>query len=150
DLGTPVYPLRLFAQILRSFPERSELCIVRKNDAPVAAALLLHGDGVTEVPSAGSLRSFRPTCANMLMYWKLLERAIERGQSLFDFGRSTPDSGTYRFKKQWGAKPQPSVWQYYARHGAPGEMRSDAPKYQSLVRLWRRLPLPLARFLGPL
>ena len=76
-MRTPVYPLRLFAQVLRSFPERSELCVVRKNDAPISAALVLHGDGVTEAPSAGSLRSFRPTCANMLMYWLMLERAIE-------------------------------------------------------------------------
>ncbi len=149
DLGTPVYPLGLFAQVLRSFPGRAELCVVRKGDAPLAAALLAHGAGVTELLSASSLREFNSTCANMLMYWRLLERAVGRGQVVFDFGRSTPGGGTYRFKKQWGAKPEPSVWQYYVRRGPVGELQPHAAKYRRLVRLWRRLPLPLARLLGP-
>src|SRR5262249_34464819 len=126
-----------------------EVCVVGHGDAPLAAALLLHGYGVTEVPSAGSVRACSRSCANMLLYWKMLERAIERAQSHFDFGRSTPGSGTYRFKKQWGAKPEPSAWQYYVRRGTPGDMRPDAPRYQPLVRLWRHLPLPLTRLLGP-
>ena len=53
----------------------------------------------------------------MLLYWNLLERAVERGQAVFDFGRSTIDGNTYRFKKQWGARPDPAVWQYYRRDG---------------------------------
>ena len=149
DLGTPVYGLGLFAQTLRSFPDRAELCVVRHAGAPVAAAMLLHGDGVTEVPSASSLRAHNKTNANMLMYWHLLERAIERGQDVFDFGRSSPDSGTYDFKAQWGAKPEPSVWQYYVRKGSVGEMRSDNPRYERMIRVWQRLPLRLTRALGP-
>ena len=149
DLGTPVYPLRLFAQVLRSFPDRSELCVVRRHGGPVASALLLHGEGVAEVPSAGLLRGFRKTNANMLMYWHLLERAIQRGQSVFDFGRSSPESGTYCFKEQWGAEPTPCVWQYYVRHGRINEMRPDHPKYQRLIRLWRRLPLRISQLVGP-
>ncbi len=149
DLGTPVYSLRLFAKVLRSFPERSELCVVRQHGAPIAGALLLHGDGVTEVPSAGSLREFKTANANMLMYWHLLERAIQRGQSIFDFGRSTPGSGTYRFKEQWGALPSPSVWQYYVRRGRINDMRQGNPKYQRLIRVWQRLPLRITQLLGP-
>lgn len=149
DLGTPVFPLRLFAQILRSFPEQAELCVVRLHGAPIASAMLLHGDGVTEVPSASSLREYNSTNANMLMYWHLLERAVQRGQTLFDFGRSTPGGGTYKFKEQWGAKPEGSVWQYYVRRGTVGEMRADHPKYQRMVRLWQRLPLSLTRLFGP-
>ena len=53
------------------FPERAELCVVRAGAEPVAAALLLHGDGVSEVPSASSLREHNATCANMLLYWYL-------------------------------------------------------------------------------
>jgi hypothetical protein len=85
----------------------------------------------------------------MLMYWHLLQRAVERKQQVFDFGRSTIDASTYKFKSQWGAKPQPAVWQYYARRGSPGEMRPDNPKYQRLIRIWQRLPVPLTRWVGP-
>ncbi len=149
DLGTPVYSLRLFAQILRSFPDRSELCVVRRLGAPISAALVLHGNGVTEVPSAGALREFRKSNANMLMYWHLIERAIQRGQSIFDFGRSTPGSGTYRFKEQWGAQPSPSVWQYCVRRGRITDMRPDNPKYRRLIQLWQRLPLRVSQIIGP-
>ena len=116
---------------------------------PAAAALLLHGWGVTEVPTASSLREYNPTNANMLMYRHLLERAVERGQMVFDFGRSTTNGNTYRFKKQWGAKPHPTVWQYRVNSGEVGDMRPDHPCYQRAICIWRRLPLALTRFLGP-
>jgi FemAB-related protein (PEP-CTERM system-associated) len=149
DLGTPVYGEALFRSILRQLPGRAELCIVRAEKQPVAAALVLHGWGVCEVPSASCLREFNPTCANMLMYWHLLERAVERGHSVFDFGRCSTDSSTYRFKKQWGALPQQAVWQYYLREGTAADMRPDNPRYRRLIRIWQRLPVPLTRLIGP-
>ena len=149
DLGTPVYSPKLFDAILQTFPGQAELCVVISGAKSAAAALLLHGPGTTEVPTASSLRAFNPTCINMLMYRQLLERAIERGQTEFDFGRSTADGPTFKFKKQWGATPSPAVWQYATRGNAPGEMRPDNPKYESLIRLWRRLPVAVTRVLGP-
>jgi FemAB-related protein (PEP-CTERM system-associated) len=149
DLGTPSYGRALFRSTLRQFPDRAEFCIVRAENRAVAAALLLHGWGVTEVPSASTLRSYNHTNANMLMYWHLLERAIDRGQGLFDFGRSSRESNTYRFKKQWGAEPNSCTWQYHVRSGKVGDMRPENPRYQRLIRLWRRLPLGLTRLLGP-
>jgi FemAB-related protein (PEP-CTERM system-associated) len=149
DLGTPVYGRGLFRRILEQFPREAELCVVRADGRAVASALLLHGWGVCEVPSASSLRRFNGTCANMLMYWHLLERAIQRGHATFDFGRSTPDSTTFRFKKQWGAEPQQAVWQYYLRGGIPDEMRRENPRYQRFIRIWKRLPVRLTRLLGP-
>jgi FemAB-related protein (PEP-CTERM system-associated) len=149
DLGTPVFGRGLFGGVLRQFPDRSELCVVRDGARPVAAALLLHGWGVTEVPSASALREYNPACVNMLMYWHLLERAVGRGQEVFDFGRSSEDSPTYRFKKQWGAAACPAEWQYHLRRGTIGTMRPDNPKYQRLIGVWRRLPLWLTRRIGP-
>ena len=149
DLGTPVYGRRLFRAVLRQFPGEAELCVVRAQNKAVAAALLLHGRGVTEVPSASALKEFNKVSANMLLYWNLLERTVQRGQTVFDFGRSTPDSGTYHFKKQWGALPEPAQWQYYRRSGEVSEVRPDNPRYQRLIRLWQRLPVSLTRLLGP-
>lgn len=149
DLGTPVYGKSLFRGILREFPGRAELCVVRTGKQAVAAALLLHGDGITEVPSASSLREYNHTSANMLMYWHLLERAVARGQRVFDFGRSTRGSGTYRFKAQWGAEPEGATWQYYVREGDPTAMRPDNARYQRCIRAWRQLPVWVTRWLGP-
>jgi FemAB-related protein (PEP-CTERM system-associated) len=149
DLGTPTYGKKLFAGTLAQFPDRTEICVVRAGRQPVAAGLLLHGWGVTEVPSASSLRSFNPSCANMLLYWKLLERATERGQAEFDFGRSSQDSSTFRFKKQWGARPAAAEWQCYARTASPNDMSTKNPRYDKVIRLWKRLPVWLTRLLGP-
>jgi FemAB-related protein (PEP-CTERM system-associated) len=149
DLGTPVYGAGLFRSVLRHFPRRAEVCAVRQCDRPIAAGLLLHGEGVAEVPSASSLRRFNTLCPNMLMYWSMLERAVQHGQSTFDFGRSSPDSPTYQFKKQWGATPFPASWQYYVRSGHETDMRPDNPRYQRLIRVWQRLPVGLTRWIGP-
>ena len=149
DLGTPVYSRRLFASILSHFGDNAELCLLRMKQQPVAAALLLHGSETSEVPSASSLRAFNSTNANMVMYWQLLKRAVERGQKTFDFGRSTIDSNTFRFKKQWGAQPHPSVWQYYVRRGSIGQLRPDNAKFSLAIRAWQRLPLWLTRLIGP-
>jgi FemAB-related protein (PEP-CTERM system-associated) len=149
DLGTPVYGRDLFRSVLAVFPNQSELCVVRAGSQAVAAALLLHGWGITEVPSASSLREFNSSNANMLMYWHLLERAIGRGQSIFDFGRSTVDGNTFRFKAQWGAEPHTASWQHYVRRGSPLEMRPNHPKHQRRIRIWQRLPVGLTRLIGP-
>lgn len=149
DLGTPPYSRRLFHAILDEFPDSAELCIVRQGDSAIAAALLVHELGTTQVPSASSLRSHNSTNANMLMYWRLICRAIERKANCFDFGRSTLDGGTYRFKKQWGAVACPSIWQYYARQGDVNERRPDNPRYQRAIAIWQRLPVALTRLIGP-
>ena len=83
------------------------------------------------------------------MYYNLLERAIGRGQDAFDFGRSSPESNTYQFKRQWGASPEPAEWQYYVRRGDAADMRPDNPRYRRLIRIWQRLPVGLTRLIGP-
>lgn len=149
DLGTPVYGQGFFDTVLREFGDRAELCLVRDGEQPVGGALLLHGWGVTEVPSAACLKQYNPACANMLMYYHLLERAVDRQQDLFDFGRSTVNGNTYRFKKQWGAEPQPAEWQYYVREGTIADMRPDNPRYQRAIQVWQRLPVALTTWIGP-
>ena len=149
DLGTPVFGRSLFEATLDQFPNDAELCVERLDKQPVAAALLIHGGSMTEVPSASSLRTFNPTNANMLMYWHLLQRACERGQREFDFGRSTIDSNTFRFKKQWGATPIPAIWQYYLRRGDIGDLRRETGAYQRAINLWKHLPITVTRFIGP-
>jgi FemAB-related protein (PEP-CTERM system-associated) len=150
DLGSPVFGKGLFSAILATFPGAAEICLVRDGAKPVATALLLHGWGVTEVPTASSLRHYNPSNANMLMYHHLLRRAVERGQRAFDFGRSTTEGNTFRFKKQWGAAPHVAAWQYHVLAGEAGDMRPNNPRYRRAIRLWQRLPLGLTRYIGPL
>ncbi|MCC9601430.1 FemAB family PEP-CTERM system-associated protein [Stieleria sp. JC731] len=149
DLGTPVFSKQLFEAILDEFKDSAELCVVRQDSKAIAAGLLVHNRGVSEVPSASSLREFNRLGANMWMYRHLLRRSIERGSHTFDFGRSSEDSGTYKFKAQWGAVPSQATWQYYVRKGDPNEMRPDAGGKKRLVELWTKLPVWFTRMIGP-
>ncbi len=155
DLGTPVFPKRLFGSILRYFEQEAELAVVSCGQTPAAGALLVHDAGggerpaSTQVPSASCLRQFNATNANMWMYHHLLLRSIARGSREFDFGRSSEDSGTYRFKKQWGATPRPTVWQYHVRRGDISAMRPDSPKNRRRIETWQKLPVWLTRLVGP-
>lgn len=150
DLGTPVYSRRLFETILARFPENAELVAVDVGGRPAAAAFLLHHRGTTEIPWASTVRDFNRISINMLLYWHALNRAIERGSRAFDFGRSTIDSGTYRFKKQWGALPRQLYWHYHLREGeAMPALNPDGGRYDVAIRLWKRLPLWLANRIGP-
>ena len=154
DLGTPVYGRGLFEAILTAFPQGAELVVAFDGAKPIAAGLLLHGPGVTEVPTASSLRGYNASCVNMLLYHKMLLRAVERGQAVFDFGRSTIDGPTLKFKRQWGAETSPAVWQYSTagREATETEgerVRPDNPKFARLIRLWQRLPVAVASRVGP-
>lgn len=149
DLGTPPFPKSLFAGILDAFPDNAEICCVYFDGQLASAALLVHGPGVTQVPSASTIRDFNPTGVNMRMYWHQLCRSVERRQHTFDFGRSTIDSGTYRFKKQWGAQECPAVWQSLIRKGDPGEMRPDNGKFRLAIRIWQKIPIRITQWIGP-
>ena len=150
DLGTPVYPQRFFEELLRTFHESASVVVVRQQGAPVAAALLLGFRNRLEIPWASSLREFNHLSVNMALYWECLRLAIDGGFSLFDFGRCSRDSGTYRFKKQWGAQEQPLYWHYWLRDGGePPRLNPDNPKYRMAIAAWRKLPLRVTTLLGP-
>ncbi len=151
DLGTPVYSKEFFRNILKIFPDSSWICTVYAKDGrPVASGFLVGFKEKLEIPWASSLRSFNRFSPNMLLYWTALRFGCEQGFRSFDFGRSTPGEGTYRFKEQWGAKPVPLYWHYWLRNGNQvPELNPKNPKYQAAIKIWQRLPVGLTRLIGP-
>jgi FemAB-related protein (PEP-CTERM system-associated) len=150
DLGVPVYPLRWFRGVLDTFPESTRVFVVRIDGTPVAASIVIGFNGVLEVPWAASLRSADRFGVNMYLYWSMVKHAEEQGFRFFDFGRSTIDSGTWRFKKQWGAEPVQLYWHYWLKDGADIPQLNPAnPKYELAVAMWRKLPVRVANLIGP-
>lgn len=151
DLGTPVYARTFFAAVLREFPAESRIFVVRHGADPVAAGLVLGHGRTLEIPWASSLRRANALSVNMLLYWSVLEYACMHGYRHFDFGRSTVDSGTFRFKRQWGAQPRQLYWHYWVRDGGqPPVLNHSNPKFRAAVTAWQRLPLFIANRVGPL
>jgi serine/alanine adding enzyme len=150
DLGTPVYSKRFFAAILQTLGERARIAIVHLKQAPVAAALLITHRKTTEIPWASSLREVNGLGVNMYLYSSVLEFAVRQGSAVFDFGRSTLDSGTFKFKKQWGAEPLQLHWHYWLKSGGElPRLNPSNPKFRLAVAAWQKLPLPVANWLGP-
>ncbi|MCL2700103.1 MAG: FemAB family PEP-CTERM system-associated protein [Phycisphaerae bacterium] len=151
DLGSPSHSRTFFELILRHFPEAARVFVVYQGRRPLAASLTLRDRHALRVPWAGSDWRFSPLCANMLLYWAMLEHGCRDGAPTFDFGRGTRDGGTYQFKKQWGSIEVPLYWQYLLAEGDTlPELRHDSPRYQKAVEVWKRLPLTTVRHLGPL
>lgn len=151
DLGTPVYSKQFFREILQRFPDQSDIVAIELDGHPISAGFLLHRNGMSEIPWASSDRRFNKISVNMLLYWEVLKRSIERESRTFDFGRSSLDSGTYRFKKQWGAEPRQLFWSYVLPDGTQTpELNPENKKYAMAIRAWQKLPIALANFFGPL
>jgi len=150
DLGTPVYAPKLFDRVLHHFRDRAHLHVVRLKGVPVAAGLTYRTGATVEVPWASSNRDYNSLCPNHLLYWHVIDTAVAEGCEVMDFGRSTPDEGTYKFKEQWGAAPLPLHWEYVLLKGGPLPDQSPKnPKFQVIIELWKRCPLWLANTLGP-
>ncbi|HKW01027.1 MAG TPA: FemAB family XrtA/PEP-CTERM system-associated protein [Vicinamibacterales bacterium] len=150
DLGTPVYSRRLFDDVARAFPDRARIVVVRLNGAPIAAGFTFRTRTMVEIPWASSIRDYNNLCPNHLLYWHAIEAAVADGCDVFDFGRSTPDEGTYKFKEQWGAAPVPLHWEYcLVGAAAMPDQSPKNPKFQRAINMWQRLPLWLANAAGP-
>ena len=150
DLGTPVWGFKFFKTILETFPDTAQLILVRKNKKAIAGGLVLSFKDTLYVPSASAYRSSLKYCPNHALYWEVIKKGCEQGYNIFDFGRSTLNSPTFGFKKQWVSTPAPLVWQYYLNKAKEmPAINPDNPKYRIFINLWRKLPLPIANFLGP-
>jgi serine/alanine adding enzyme len=151
DLGTPVYSRRLFEEVLRTFPDRSLLHVVRLNGEAVAAGFTYRTAAMVQLPWASSIREFNSLCPNVLLYWDAIRFAQESGATTFDMGRSTPNEGTFKFKAQWGAEPVPLNWEYQllAEDTMPNVSPAN-PKFQLAIALWQKLPLSVTLRVGPM
>ncbi len=164
DLGTPVYAKSFFQTVLEHLPRETEILCVYQNEQGkpseeatdtnkrkcVAAGILYRYGDTMQMPWASSLLAHRSHCPNHILYWEAMHLSVEEGFTYFDFGRSTPQSGPWAFKKQWGVREVPLCWEYILEEGAELPALSvNNPKYQLAIKAWKKLPLFLANTLGP-
>lgn len=151
NLGTPVFPRRLFREVLERFGDDADILTVLHDGEPLASVLSLYHRGAVMPYWGGGVQAARALRANDVMYYALMNHARERGMERFDFGRSKVDSGAYHFKRNWGFAPQPLSYAHWTADGAPPrDVNPLSPRYQAKIRLWQKLPLPVANLVGPL
>ena len=150
NLGTPVFPRALFDAVLDTFGADADILTVRHRGEPVASVLSLYHQGAVMPFWGGGRYVARDLRANEAMYYELMRHARARGCTRFDFGRSKTGSGPYFFKKNWGFDPEPLTYSSWTVPGvAPRNIDPTDEGYSRGIALWKRLPLPLANFIGP-
>lgn len=150
DLGTPVFPDRFFECIVSEFPEETDVLTVKYEDKVIGGMFLFFFKDTISDPWASSLRKYFSYCPNNFLYWETFKYGCENGFRFFDMGRSQRDSGSFKFKKQWGAEPRDLYYQYYLyKIKVTPAIESDRAKYSLINKGWKKLPVGMANFLGP-
>jgi len=152
DLGSPVHSKTLIKNVLLEFKNNAKIIVVHTKDNKFLAGSLVVGFKDTlENPWASALRKYSRLSPNMLLYWTMLEYACENGFKYFDFGRSSPEGGAYKFKRQWGAEPQPLYWYCISMPGkkASGSELHANSKLEKAAKIWKKLPVPVTIAIGP-
>jgi FemAB-related protein (PEP-CTERM system-associated) len=151
NLGTPVFAKSYFRQLFQEFPDRCDVVVISAGHEPVSAVLNFYFRDTVLPYYGGGLPSARKNGANDLMYWEVMRHAAARGCSRFDFGRSKAGSGAFAFKKNWGFDPDWLEYEYYLADGARlPDNNAASPRYKLMVDSWKKLPNPVADWLGPL
>ncbi|MCD1647040.1 FemAB family XrtA/PEP-CTERM system-associated protein [Marinobacter adhaerens] len=155
-LGSPVHSRDWFRELKRAYGDQMLVGLVFLNDQPVGAGIVLMTGNKACIPWASTLEKYNRLAPNMLLYWALLSYVCEHGCTTFDYGRSTLGEGTYRFKKQWGAKPYELVWTRWLieesvkSESERAEQRGPVSRLRPVLEgIWRRLPLAVANWIGP-
>lgn len=151
DLGSPVHSKQWFEALIQAYGDNVIIANIWKDEMIVGAGIVLFSGHKACIPWASTNADFNKLAPNMLLYWTLLEYSCDKGCSEFDFGRSTLGEGTFKFKKQWGAKPFTLEWQQLSNGIEIQDNNSqDKGALRSVIEeTWKKLPIQLTTFVGP-
>lgn len=156
DLGSPVHSKNWLRSVLKHYGNKAKCGVVYMSDqTPAAGGIILCHNRIVSIPWASSLQQYNRSNPNMLLYWTFLQFAADNGYQFFDFGRSTPGEGTYRFKAQWGAMPQDLHWtswklgkNSFHSCNTKGIKNMNARNRKIAENFIRTIPVAIATFLG--
>ncbi len=150
NLGTPVFPKSHFEAIRKEFGNDVDVVTIFHEGQVVASVMNYYFRDQVLPFYGGGISEARNLAANDFMYWEVMQRAVERGCRVFDFGRSKIDTGSYRFKKHWGFEPTPLNYEYHlVKATEMPDLNPNNPKYRLFINAWKKLPVGVSRIIGP-
>jgi len=146
NLGTPVYPYKLFAYFLQECgPACRIFAVLHNEDMLAGVTTFFFRDQV--LPYYGGAFQY---AVNDFMYWQFMCYAAERRYRVLDFGGRKPGTGSYDCKRHWGFDPLPLPYQYYlVRQRTLPDLHPLNAKLSLPMKMWKRLPLWCTQWLGP-
>jgi serine/alanine adding enzyme len=149
ELGTPVLPLGFFSRLSTALRDQALFGVVYWSGQPLAAGCGFLWQGEYEMTWSAQITAHRDKFPNLHLYWGFMQEVLRRGARKFNFGRSTPGSGTHEFKHQWGGQDVPLPWLQWSPSGVASPPSPDQPLYRAATFVWRHLPLGLTKLVGP-
>lgn len=148
--GVPPQPFRFFASIHRHLLAHGLGWVIQAHyqDRLVASAVFFQFGQRAVYKFGASDRSFQSLRPNNLLMWEAIKWCAARGFTSLHFGRtSLANEGLRRFKLGFGAREERlECFRYDFRRG--GFVTTTDRAEGRLNTLFRRLPLPVLRFLG--
>ncbi len=149
--GTPAMPKRFLRLLKEKFGDDADIALVERHGEPVAGLFSFWRRDRVMPYYIGGGDIGRNMRAYDYLYYSLMRRAVQRGVTLFDFGRSKVGSTHSATKTYWGFEAKPLVYHVaLVRAKEPPNVNPNNPKFARFVDLWKKLPLPVANFLGPI
>ncbi len=152
--GTPLFGHDFLERVVETFPGEFNIVVIYKAQRPIGGYFQLQMGKTMYGMWGATLHDYLKLRPVYLAYWEIIRYASANGYHYLDMGRSPTDSEASKYKGQWGGVASP-IYQQVAHTGngrtgdsIADQIRSEG-KFQLLMRLWPRLPLPVAQYLGP-
>lgn len=153
DMGTPTFGLKFFHNVLKKFPNLFSTIMVYQGDRLLGGILIAFFQDTIYTTWWGMLRQHYKLRSCHILHWETLKFGCEQGYHYVDLGRSSWDSGTFKFKSRWPAEPKPLYQQCYLQGisdpPAVGNEMEENTKYRLFMNFWKRMPIPLTDIIGP-
>jgi FemAB-related protein (PEP-CTERM system-associated) len=155
QMGTPLYSKRFLLNVVQGFPGYFSTALGYAGNKPIAGFFNLILNSRVFGTWGTSLHSYISLMPTHRIYWTIIEHTISQGLDLLDMGRSAYPSSQYDFKAKWGNEVYP-IYQLFRiyRGKTPPTLNVSQTIHENggvslFSRTWSKLPLPLARSLGP-
>jgi FemAB-related protein (PEP-CTERM system-associated) len=152
--GTPIFARKFLAEVIAAFPNGFNIVMVYQNGQPVGGYFQLELGKTNFGVWGATLHEYLELRPVYLAYWTIIAHSIAQGFTTLDMGRSPAGSNASKYKSQWATRSVP----IYQHVWSPGTERmvsvakqaQSDERFQQFRRLWPKLPLPVAQFVGPL
>ena len=151
-LGLPPLPYGFFLALWDTFGQTGNVVVLlaEKEGQVIAGIILFIFRDRASLEVAAWDEVYQSVCPNHFLYWEAIKHAREKGCSIFDFGRTSPNNhGLMKFKQYWGTQvvdlPE---YRYPAQTGEKTTNPDESIRYRLIRALCHRAPERAYEHLG--
>ena len=151
ELGSPIHSYKFFKTIINEFPDTTAVQIVKHKEKCIGTKFLFFYKDTIISGWAASDTRYRSYSPNNILTWEIIKYGCNNNYTLFDFGRSEKESGTYEFKRKWGGAIVKNIsYQYYLydSKNMPDTSKTNDKRIM-FSKCWKKVPLKLTVLVGP-